>query len=172
MVFLIARRMQVLIEAAEGSCRGCDDNRLRACEKICCARDLALHPRRAKQGHSLALASRRCSESSCISTYTPGARPILGTHPFGACAPFRSRRNGPALRRNATSLRSRRFFHKLSALGLQLVREPVQGGVLEFRTLQHLQGRSCRLGLRRGEGRLEQDARIPWLALHGPIRLG
>ena len=30
----------------------------------------------------------------------------------------------------------------------------------------------CRLGLRRGEGRLEQDARIPWLALHGPIRLG
>ena len=50
--------------------------RLRACEKICCARDLAF---------------RRCSESSCISTYTPV----------------------PALRRNAISLRSRRFFHKL-----------------------------------------------------------
>ena len=50
--------------------------RLRACEKIYCARDLA---------------SRRCSESSCISIYTPV----------------------PALRRNATSLRSRRFFHKL-----------------------------------------------------------
>ena len=49
---------------------------LRVCEKIYCARDLAF---------------RRCSESSCISTYTPV----------------------PALRRNATSLRSRRFFHKL-----------------------------------------------------------
>ncbi|MGH8655374.1 MAG: hypothetical protein ACREYE_25815 [Gammaproteobacteria bacterium] len=36
--------------------------------------------------------------------------PSLGLAP---CAPFRSRRNGPALRRNATSLRSRRFFHKL-----------------------------------------------------------
>ncbi len=46
---------------------------LRVCEKTCCARDLAF---------------RRCSESSCISIYTPV----------------------PALRRNATSLRSRRFF--------------------------------------------------------------
>ncbi|MGH8652930.1 MAG: hypothetical protein ACREYE_12510, partial [Gammaproteobacteria bacterium] len=46
---------------------------LRACEKIYCARNLTF---------------RRCSESSCISLYTPG----------------------PALRRNATFLRSRRFF--------------------------------------------------------------
>ncbi len=51
----------------------------RACEKICCARDLAF---------------RRCSESSCISIYTPV----------------------PVLRRNATSLRSRGFFHKLSTI--------------------------------------------------------
>ena len=72
--------------------------RMRVCEKTYYARDLAF---------------RRYSESSCISIYTPVARPILGTRPCGACTPFRSRRNGPALRRNATSLRSQRFFHKL-----------------------------------------------------------
>ncbi len=70
---------------------------------------------------------RRCSESSCISPYTPVARLICETGPFRACAPFRSRRNGPVLRRkaragewprlarrgcNTNSLRSRRFFHK------------------------------------------------------------
>ncbi|MGH8650892.1 MAG: hypothetical protein ACREYE_01355 [Gammaproteobacteria bacterium] len=45
--------------------------------------------------------------------YTPVARPILGTCSFGACAPFRSRRNAPALRRNATCLCSLTIFHKL-----------------------------------------------------------
>ncbi len=54
---------------------------LRGCEKTYRARDLAL---------------RRCSESSCIPTYTSVACPIHGTHPFGAYAPFRFRRNGPA----------------------------------------------------------------------------
>ncbi|MGH8654328.1 MAG: hypothetical protein ACREYE_20145 [Gammaproteobacteria bacterium] len=42
--------------------------------------------------------------------YTPVARLILETRPCGACALFRSRRNAPALRRNATYRRSRRFF--------------------------------------------------------------
>ncbi|MGH8656822.1 MAG: hypothetical protein ACREYE_33620 [Gammaproteobacteria bacterium] len=43
----------------------------------------------------------------------PVARLILETRPYGACAPFRSRRNGPALLRNATCLRSLTIFHKL-----------------------------------------------------------
>ncbi|MGH8653799.1 MAG: hypothetical protein ACREYE_17240 [Gammaproteobacteria bacterium] len=38
--------------------------------------------------------------------YSPVARLILETRPFGACAPFRSKRNGPAVRRNASFLRS------------------------------------------------------------------
>ncbi|MGH8656373.1 MAG: hypothetical protein ACREYE_31180 [Gammaproteobacteria bacterium] len=41
--------------------------------------------------------------------------------PGGAYAPFRSRRNAPALRRNATSLRSQRFFHKLSVRRLPAI---------------------------------------------------
>ncbi len=63
---------------------------VRACEKICCARDLAF---------------RRCSESSCIPTYTPV----------------------PVLRRNSTSLRSRQFFHKLSVA--LLLQQLLFGGV-------------------------------------------
>ncbi|MGH8614297.1 MAG: response regulator, partial [Gammaproteobacteria bacterium] len=60
----------------------------------------------------------RCSGSPGISLYTPVARLILETRPCGACAPFRSRRNGPALRRNATFLRSRRFFTSPERLGV------------------------------------------------------
>ena len=35
-----------------------------------------------------------------------------------------------------------------------------------------VQGRPSRRGVAGRQGRLEQDARIPWLALHRPIRLG
>ncbi len=86
---------------------------LRVCEKTYCARNLAF---------------RRCSGSSCISIYTAVARLVLETRPCGACAPFRSRRNAPALRRNATFLRSRRFFYKLSGLVGRLRRSPTGPG--------------------------------------------
>ena len=140
-------------------------------ERTYCARDLAF---------------RQCSESSCISTYTPVARPILGTRPFGACAPFRSRRNRPALRRkarargeypsaseagrgrrrpclarrgrSATFLRSRRFFHNLSAMsaGSATGQIAARQFVAAFNAggcdnLSHVQGRSrllCLPGLK------------------------
>ncbi|MGH8656855.1 MAG: hypothetical protein ACREYE_33825 [Gammaproteobacteria bacterium] len=55
----------------------------------------------------------RCSESSCIPTYTAVARLFLEARPFGADAPFRSRRNGPARRAPRGWACSLRFFHKL-----------------------------------------------------------
>ena len=61
---------------------------LRVCEKTYCARDLAF---------------RRCSESSCISTYTPV--PALRRKARAREWPCLARRGC-----NATSLRSRRFF--------------------------------------------------------------
>ncbi|MGH8656609.1 MAG: hypothetical protein ACREYE_32445 [Gammaproteobacteria bacterium] len=51
------------------------------------------------------------ARNSHVFQYTPVARLIiLETRPCGAGAPFRSRRNGPALWRNATCLRSLTIF--------------------------------------------------------------
>ena len=99
---------------------------LRGCEKIYCAQDLALRPRRAKQGHSLALASRRCSESSWISIYTPVARPIHGTRPFSGLA-LRFAPGETVLRSGGMRPLFARddFFHNLSELRVGLGRQVV-----------------------------------------------
>ena len=66
----------------------------RGCEKIYCARISRCIPRRAKQGHSLALASRRCSESLCISYIHSGCSSQPWDSSLRGLRPFRSRRNG------------------------------------------------------------------------------
>ena len=75
----------------------------RGCEKIYCARISRCIPRRAKQGHSLALASRRCSESLCISYIHSGCSSQPWDSSLRGLRPFRSRRNGSALQWEASA---------------------------------------------------------------------